>query len=202
MLYCGFVLLLYACLFALLSSSSSLFVRSFIVCVCLSDWLLVRFLCLLFFCCCCPFTALCLLACLLYCLLCWYTLFIWLVYFVVIFSFFVAAEPLGITVSAEAFTEKGNTSFGFLESVGSSVLEGGLHAFGICARIEVRGRRRGYRLRGSGNSSGNGSGNGKGSGHGDGNCSGSVMVAVTAAVTKVVVTVKVAVMVTVTVAVR
>ena len=104
-------------------------------------------------------------------------LFVMLVYvvylaclFVVIFSFFVAAEPLGITVSAEAFTEKGNTSFGFLESVGSSVLEGGLHAFGICARIEVRGRRRGYRLRGSGNSSGNGSGDSTGDGgsdHGD-----------------------------------
>ena len=48
------------------------------------------------------------------------------------------AEPLGITISAEGFTEKGNTPFGPLESVGSTALTGGLHAFGIVARIEVR----------------------------------------------------------------
>ncbi|CAM9632423.1 unnamed protein product [Scytosiphon promiscuus] len=47
------------------------------------------------------------------------------------------AEPLGISITAGRFTEKGDTPFGPLERVGVPELLDGLHAFGICAHIEA-----------------------------------------------------------------
>lgn len=50
----------------------------------------------------------------------------------------VLAEPLGINITAESFTEKGDTPFGPLERSGVPELLDGLHTFGIRARVEVR----------------------------------------------------------------
>eukprot|EP00903_Cladosiphon_okamuranus_P015961 g14743.t1 len=47
------------------------------------------------------------------------------------------AEPLGINITAESFTEKGDTAFGPLERNGVPELLDGLHTFGICARVEA-----------------------------------------------------------------
>lgn len=50
-----------------------------------------------------------------------------------------AAEPLGINITAGSFTQKGDTPFGpLVDRVGVPELLDGLHVFGICAHIEVR----------------------------------------------------------------
>lgn len=49
----------------------------------------------------------------------------------------ILAEPLGINITAESFTEKGDTPFGPLERSGVPELLDGLHTFGICAHVEV-----------------------------------------------------------------
>lgn len=48
-----------------------------------------------------------------------------------------SAEPLGITIAAEGFTQTGDTPFGPLERFDIPELREGLHAFGICAHVEV-----------------------------------------------------------------
>lgn len=45
------------------------------------------------------------------------------------------AEPLGITITAGAFSETGDTPFGPLNWFPD--LRDGVHAFGVCARVEV-----------------------------------------------------------------
>lgn len=56
--------------------------------------------------------------------------------FVRFISLFLSAEPLCITITCEGFTETGDTPFGPLRRFPE--LQEGVHAFGICARVEVR----------------------------------------------------------------
>ena len=49
----------------------------------------------------------------------------------------VVAEPLGINITAESFTQEGGNRFGPVERSGIPELLGGLHVFGICAHVEV-----------------------------------------------------------------
>lgn len=48
----------------------------------------------------------------------------------------VSAEPLEITITAEGFTQAGETPFGAPGQFPD--LLGGVHSFGLCARVEVR----------------------------------------------------------------
>lgn len=48
------------------------------------------------------------------------------------------AEPLGINIVAGGITQRGDTPFGPLDRVDAPELRDGLHAFGICAHVEVR----------------------------------------------------------------
>ncbi len=48
-----------------------------------------------------------------------------------------AAEQLGINITAECFTQEGESGFGPVERSEIPELQDGLHVFGICARVEV-----------------------------------------------------------------